>query len=455
MIGKFTLRTRIGLLIFCVSLFSLISYTGIFYISHNFREEMMAPSPEQVASLVNLYEQTPASHWQLLNKASSSLLLNVSIMPPRELPSASEGELENAQALPDFANYQQALAGHPFVVIRKPSIQAINVLLQTFSPMPTQDPVSIYVTLNNGLQLDLQSRPPLVLTPKGLPMGFFAGLTGCLIAIFALATMHFELKPLSRLASAVEKLHPDTPVQLPQDKARSPEVQALNHAISTLQLRVQTMLKARMALLGGLQHDMRTFATRLRLRIEGISDDQERHLAEQDVKDIIELLDNALMTSRAGADELAQELFAPAPVIREQISKHPRFKAGLSLSINPLADTVLVLGDKLALRRILANLLENALSYGGRTHVTMSVSANTFLLTVDDDGPGIAPEHRQLLLEPFVRLETSRARSTGGSGLGLAIVRQLVEGHHGSVTIGESPKNGARVQVAIPVFNDC
>jgi len=75
-----------------------------------------------------------------------------------------------------------------------------------------------------------------------------------------------------------------------------------------------------------------------------------------------------------------------------------------------------------------------------------------FLLTVDDDGAGIPPEHRQAMLEPFSRLETSRSRGTGGAGLGLAIARGLTEAHGGALSIQQAPSGGARISVRLPLF---
>jgi signal transduction histidine kinase len=111
-----------------------------------------------------------------------------------------------------------------------------------------------------------------------------------------------------------------------------------------------------------------------------------------------------------------------------------------------------VLGDHLALRRIVSNLLDNALKYGHVAHATVKMDGQEIVLVVDDEGAGIPPDLRAILLEPFVRLETSRNRQTGGAGLGLAVVRSLVEGHGGVVTIGDAPTGGARFTVRLPEF---
>ncbi|MBP0652204.1 hypothetical protein J8J40_34595, partial [Mycobacterium tuberculosis] len=71
---------------------------------------------------------------------------------------------------------------------------------------------------------------------------------------------------------------------------------------------------------------------------------------------------------------------------------------------------------------------------------------------VDDDGPGVAPEHRAAILEPFVRLEGSRNRGTGGAGLGLSVVRSFAEAMGGSVAVETAPFGGARVIVTPPLF---
>jgi signal transduction histidine kinase len=82
----------------------------------------------------------------------------------------------------------------------------------------------------------------------------------------------------------------------------------------------------------------------------------------------------------------------------------------------------------------------------------VSRDAQWIVLLVDDDGPGIAADKRELLLEPFVRLEGSRNRQTGGAGLGLAIVRNLIEAHGGQVRIADAPNGGARIHVKLPGF---
>src|SRR6202012_3718983 len=110
-----------------------------------------------------------------------------------------------------------------------------------------------------------------------------------------------ETKPLERLAEAVDRVDlSGTDVSVPEARRGAPEIRAVVGAFNRLQGRLGNMLRSRMALVGGISHDVRTFATRLRLRIEAIPDPAERQRATKDIDDMIFLLDDALLSSRAG-----------------------------------------------------------------------------------------------------------------------------------------------------------
>lgn len=110
-----------------------------------------------------------------------------------------------------------------------------------------------------------------------------------------------------------------------------------------------------------------------------------------------------------------------------------------------------LVGDRDRLRRVVANLIENAADHcGGKVAISLTGMDGSWRLTIDDDGPGIPGPERERVFERFARLDESRARSTGGSGLGLALVAEIVADHGGTVTIGDSPLGGARLEVTLP-----
>ena len=93
---------------------------------------------------------------------------------------------------------------------------------------------------------------------------------------------------------------------------------------------------------------------------------------------------------------------------------------------------LVVFGRRMGMKRAFANIIQNALKYGVRAHVSIVVVSDRAQVQIDDDGPGIPPDKLQLALEPFVRLEDSRSRETGGAGLGLAIAKANIEADGGS-----------------------
>jgi len=107
-------------------------------------------------------------------------------------------------------------------------------------------------------------------------------------------------------------------------------------------------------------------------------------------------------------------------------------------------------GNRISLRRLVSNLLDNALKYGNRARLRLSVEQDSCLLEVDDDGPGIPEQMQQRVFDPFFRIETSRNRDTGGVGLGLASVQAIVLDHGGEITLSNRRGGGLRVTVWLP-----
>jgi signal transduction histidine kinase len=110
-----------------------------------------------------------------------------------------------------------------------------------------------------------------------------------------------------------------------------------------------------------------------------------------------------------------------------------------------------VRGRPVALARALGNLIDNALRYGGAARVRLARAAGDAVVTVEDDGPGIAPERIESMFEPFVRGEGSRSLETGGAGLGLAIARSIVSAHGGEVSLSNRDGGGLSARVVLPL----
>jgi signal transduction histidine kinase len=164
------------------------------------------------------------------------------------------------------------------------------------------------------------------------------------------------------------------------------------------------------------------------------------------------LLDDSLLAIETGKPVRIEELIEIAPILEREAEDRARSGACVSLSISPDARRAELLGDAVTLRRLVSNLIDNALAYGREAAVTAEVQGVRLSILIDDKGPGISPEHREAVLEPFVRLEGSRNRRTGGSGLGLAIARNAAEAHGGKLVLEESPAGGTRARIELPLL---
>ncbi|HEY5756367.1 MAG TPA: ATP-binding protein [Steroidobacter sp.] len=453
MITRLTFASRLGLIVVLSLIVGLIGSTAIFYIAtiKEDGESRPLPLPRQIAAIVQLLEQADdTTERSLIIRAVGSQKFSVKLegmLPLLQTPDARPFELRARQLQKAF----DEIGGRPFSLTFD-AAAGHDKSPPRFSYMTPTD-LELRIRLSTGETLVIRGYHRPTTNVYGLPIGFIAGLVGTLTALIALIIMHRQTRPLAQLAARVDQFDfSGEPTMLPETRSAAPEIRALIAAFNRLQARLAQLLRARMAMLGGISHDVRTFATRLRLRVDHIPEKADRERAVADIDDMIRLLDDALLASRAGAGELTEELVEFRQVVRDEVDDRSAELAPIHLQSVTSTDAI-VLGDRVALRRVVANLIDNALQYGRAAHVLVDTSEQSVQLTVDDEGPGIPAEQREALLEPFVRLETSRNRRTGGAGLGLSVVRSLVEAHGGVINIGDAPTGGARFTVSLPLFH--
>lgn len=451
MILRMTFAARIGLILFVGFGAAWTCAIALYYIARAHTADGYGntlPVPGRIAALAELIERTPGPERRLVLRAANSETFaahldagaTVGTTEQRILPRLNERAIEAAL---------DGLGGRPASVNF-----ADTAGRSRWFPRILPATLDVRVGLKTGETLVIEIGSAFLLGPLGLPVGVGAGIFGSLIGLLALLVMHRETKPLARLAEAVDRVDLSLdPVALPEAKRSAPEIRSLIDAFNRLQNRLAELLRSRMAMLGGISHDVRTYATRLRLRAEKIDDEAERNRAIADINDMILLLDDALLASRAGAGELAEEMVEIDDILEAEVADRRSSGARIEYRPGHWSRAPIVLGDRLALRRVVANLVDNAIKYGGSAQLHSAIAGKDMVLTIDDEGVGIPWEQRHLMLEPFTRLETSRNRGTGGAGLGLAIARGLTEAHGGSLAIGEAPSGGARISVRLPLFH--
>ena len=397
----------------------------------------------QLSAMTELMSATPADRRPLVLRALQSSLLSLSLAPAATTLDA--GDDMSGQA--EYEAYRTLDGGRLLSVRLSPPPDG------AFRPKArSARPLIFEVMLADGAVLVVEARTPFLVTFFGQPAGLAAGFIGALFAFIALLLFHREIRPLTQLAKAVDAIDPSgEPVPLPVIRSSTPEIRALTRAFDRLQNRLRVMTRSRMALIGGIQHDVRSFATRLRLRLERLPDPAERERATADITDMIDLLDNALLTSRAGVGALEEEMLDLAEFLRGEVADFRRAGLPATLEAAPPDGEAWVIGDRLALRRVVGNMVDNAVKYGQRARVSLQADDDRLTIVIADDGPGFAEADAELLLEPFVRAEPSRARATGGAGLGLAVARTLIEAQGGEIRLGKDERGG-KVELTLPRF---
>lgn len=417
-----------------------------FYWASDLPPASASPPPQQLAALVALADGATREQRALLLRAVRTALLDARIEPAGAAVPGADVEAE-----PALAPYRDLL-GARLQAVRDDPAGEPPALPRPFAGRVV--PREFWLLLDDGALLVVTARAPFAVTAVGLPAGVGAGFLGALVACLSLLLLHREMRPLAQLAAAADRMDPTgAPVALPHLKARTPELAKLVGALERLQARVHLMMRTRLALIGGIQHDVRSFATRLRLRLEHLPRPDERAQAAADIADMITLLDNALLTARAGVGALDEEMLDFAVLLEGEVADLRRAGRPVTLDLGSCPVPVWVLAHRLALRRVIGNIIDNAITYGARADLTLACTREVVRLDVRDEGPGFPPDLREALLEPFVRGEPSRARSTGGAGLGLAVARTLIEAHGGSIALGGAAGQGGRVTVTLPVFH--
>jgi signal transduction histidine kinase len=272
--------------------------------------------------------------------------------------------------------------------------------------------------------------------------------TLCLFALVFGATIWLARRlaaPLRDLTLAAERSDGGGGDPVPE---RGPsDLRAAIAAFNAMRLRTLALLDEKDRMLGAIGHDLRTPLASLRIRAENMGPEEERERLVATIEEMHATLEDILVLARTGRSAepaRAVDVAALADAVVEELRDLGRPAAFVAA-----ARTVLEVRPNL-LRRALRNLADNAVAYGGGATVRIEASDEAVRLIVEDEGPGIAPERLAEMLEPFRRLEASRARETGGAGLGLAIARAVAEAHGGRLEIANRASGGFCAMLVLP-----
>lgn len=276
-----------------------------------------------------------------------------------------------------------------------------------------------------------------------------------ILACFSWYAVRMATQPLQHFVEALDSVADKSGIhKQPQAAEYVPvEVHRVAQAFREMRMRIRTYLAERMQILAAVTHDLQTPITRMRLRAELLDDDNLRERFLQDLDGMQRLVEQGLDYARA------QNCLANGPPHKQRTDLaafvrsigHDYQDTGHHLQVQ-LACAGCAYTDAVALRRILSNLIDNALKFAGHAELTLTQDEAGFcLIQVLDRGPGISDADKQRVLLPFLRLEESRNRSTGGAGLGLAIVQQLSQILEHEFSLLDRPGGGLIAQLRLPM----
>lgn len=307
------------------------------------------------------------------------------------------------------------------------------------SVVPGQkDRVQAQLELSDGSPLTIDMRPAGLPISPWLPVVLLLQLL--LLAGFTWVGVRFATRPLAQLADAADTLGPDLRAsQLPEDGPM--EVARAARAFNAMQERIGVYMTERMQILASISHDLQTPITRMRMRADMMDDSEQREKLNHDLQEMQLLVKEGVTYARTlhGTEEAPCRI-DPDALFDSMVCDY--LDAGAAISLHGRGGQTLTTRPH-ALRRVLGNLIDNALKYSGEAEVHVSADAQQQVtIRVLDNGAGIPEDEIEAVFQPFYRVEASRNRETGGTGLGLAIAKQLTQAMNATLTLRNRPEGG-------------
>jgi signal transduction histidine kinase len=436
-LGRDTLRRRIALTIFAALLASLALNALFVQLAGNWARPPIERTGllEQIAVTTRMIETAPAELREQLAQAASSSALQVTWQARRAglaLPGA--GILLDSATDPDL----RALYG-------------ATRHMEVFNPddWPAGSPDAHYMALlrladgswlafvppERSWGLSVEARIAVV-----LGLGLIATLLVAWLATRQLAN------PLQRFAGAVRRFGGD--LQAPPIAIEGPEeIRQAIIAFNIMQAQIQHFIRERTHMLAAISHDLRAPLTRLRLRSEFMEDKEHQAKLVRDVEEMQTMINAALAFFREGTQVEQRTAYDLSELLQTLVDDYR--DQGIAVGFYGPAHLVHD-GRPLATKRVIVNLLENAVKYAKAPRIALSRGEHRIVIEVSDEGPGIPEEALQRVFDPFFRLEGSRNRDTGGVGLGLSAARASIREQGGELTLRNRAGGGLLARAELP-----
>lgn len=400
------------------------------------------PRPEEAAAIANALDRAPADERAGLVEALDGAFYSTQLVPAPPVPRRGADDLRDIKA-----SYSTAMPGRQVNVDgRRPRLG--RWIGPTARPARFFAPIRVAIRLNGGGVLLFTSQPSKSARAYLQGRAVVGAVGGLVLLVALMVAVRQTTRPLSQLSRGVRRFAgnldtPDLPVAGPG------EVRELASAFNDMKAQIRALIGERTRVLASIAHDLRTYLTRLRLRVEFINDLEHQARAVSDLDEMAALInDTLLLAERDFAPPSHPERVSVGHALAEIVDAHRELNETVTLA--PVPDDLAIAATPLSLRRVLDNLIANGLRHGDAVAVSAHATGETVDIVVEDNGPGVPADALANLGIPFQRFDPSRSRETGGAGLGLAIVRALAGRDHAEVIFTQGSPTGLRVTIRYP-----
>jgi signal transduction histidine kinase len=391
---------------------------------------------EQIAATSRVIEAAPANLRPQLAAAASSAMLQVSWQAQR--------------ADFDLPNDGLRLPASRVPVLRQ--LLGNDRKIEVFSPSdwPNGSPQAHYAAV-----VQLVDGSWLSFIPPERSWGLEFGVRiAIVIALGLIATLLVAwvatrqlANPLQRFTRAARRFGTD--LRAPPIKLEGPdEIRQAIIAFNTMQAQIQHFIAERTHMLASISHDLRAPLTRMRLRSEFMEDLDHQGKLIRDVEEMQSMINAALAFFREDTHREQTTAFDLSELLQTIVDDYRDQQ--INVDFDGPAHLVYE-GRPLGIKRVIVNLLENALKYAQRPVIALKCDEYSICIEVSDDGPGIPEAALEQVFDPFFRLEASRNRDTGGVGLGLSAARAIAREQGGELTLSNRHAGGLLARVELPL----
>ncbi|HEY1125605.1 MAG TPA: ATP-binding protein [Sphingobium sp.] len=272
-----------------------------------------------------------------------------------------------------------------------------------------------------------------------------------LIALLPLAWLFARqlVKPIQAFAEAADKVGRDASAPLVREDGPN-ELRVAARAVNAMQGRIAEQMREREAMVAAIAHDLRTPLSRIAFRIDS-APDSLREPIQRDIDQMKAMITTTLSFVRGSSQEGRAETVDLGGLLEEIVANEQHVDRPVTWQHNGVNQDCNVRGDRIALGRMIQNLVDNAIAYGSQANIGLEKHDLQARITVADRGPGLPPDEVEGMFAPFARKERSRNRETGGVGLGLAIARAIARDHGGEIALNPRTGGGMEAVVTLPL----